>query len=221
MYKPAKHLTTAAIATLVFSLPAIAAPKYKADVPASITTPDSVQTKYVGELKFVDAFPSDETVTKVYDFIDTSRAVELYLNAVPTASMYGMLNGHVEIGFKANHTVGITETLMNARSLWLTPQTTTPYVHAEVDVKDGPVVIEIGSVVLGLLNQMWVFPVRTRVKGVNTWWWAPITRVKFQKVILYLTPALTVTGCYCVYMLKMVKQKRLLITLRTPSVFTH
>lgn len=152
MYKPAKHLTTAAIAALVFSLPAIAAPKYRADVPASITTPDSVQTKYVGELKFVDAFPSDETVTKVYDFIDTSRAVELYLNAVPTASMYGMLNGHVEIGFKANHTVGITETLMNARSLWLTPQTTTPYVHAEVDVKDGPVVIEIGSVVLGLLN---------------------------------------------------------------------
>ena len=66
--------------------------------------------------------------------------------------MYAMLNGHVEIGFKANKTVGITETLMNARSLWLTPQTTTPYVHAEVDVKNGPVVFEIGSPVLGLLD---------------------------------------------------------------------
>jgi len=66
--------------------------------------------------------------------------------------MYAMLNGHAEIGFRANHTVGITETLMNARSLWLTPQTTTPYVHVEVDVKNGPVVFEIGSPVLGLLD---------------------------------------------------------------------
>jgi len=127
-------------------------PKYKADVPVSITTPDSVQTQYLGELKFVDGFPTNETVTKTYDFLDTSRAVELFLNAIPVTSMYAMLNGHVQIGFKANGTVGITETLMNARSLWLTPQTTTPYVHAEVDVKNGPVVIEIGSPVLGLLD---------------------------------------------------------------------
>jgi len=152
MFKSAKYLTGSTIAALALSLPAVAAPKYKADVPASITTPDSVQTKYLGELKFVDAFPTDETVAKSYDFLDTSRAVELFLNAIPVTSLYAMLNGHAKIGFKANHTVGITETLMNARSLWLTPQTTTPYVHAEVDVKQGPVVIEIGSVVLGLLD---------------------------------------------------------------------
>jgi hypothetical protein len=130
----------------------VSSPKYKADVPVSITTPDSVQTKYLGELKFVDGFPTDETVAKIYDFLDTSRAVELFLDATPVASMYAMLNGHKEIGFKANRTVGITETLMNARSLWLTPQTTTPYVHVEVDVKNGPVVFEIGSPVLGLLD---------------------------------------------------------------------
>ena len=152
MFKPAKYLTGTAIAALAFSLPAIADPKYKADVPASITAANNVQTKYLDELKFVDGFPTDETVAKTYDFLDTSRAVELYLNATPVASLYALLNGHAEIGFKANHTVGITETLMNARSLWLTAQTTTPYVHAEVDVKNGPVVIEIGSVVLGLLD---------------------------------------------------------------------
>lgn len=129
-----------------------ASPKYKAEIPASITTPDSVQTQYLGELKFVDGFPTNETVSKTYDFLDTSRAVELFLNTTPVTSMYAMLNGHVNIGFKANKTVGITETLMNARSLWLTPQTTTPYVHAEVDVKNGPVVFEIGSPVLGLLD---------------------------------------------------------------------
>ena len=127
-------------------------PKYKANVPESIMTPDRVQTRYIGELEFVDGFPTDETVTKSYDFLDTSRAVELFLDAIPVTSMYAMLNGHVEIGVRPNHGVGITETLMNARSLWLTPQTTTPYVHAEVDVKNGPVVFEIGSPVLGLLD---------------------------------------------------------------------
>lgn len=130
----------------------VSEPYFKANIPASITTGDSVQTKYLGELNFVDGFPTDATVVKTYDFLDTSRAVELFLNATPVASMYAMLNGHTQIGFKANRTVGITESLMNARSLWLTPQTTTPYVHAEVDVRNGPVVFEIGSPVLGLLD---------------------------------------------------------------------
>ena len=129
-----------------------AEPEYKAKVPESVTTPDSVDTKYLGELKFIDGFPTDETVEKTYDFLDTARAVELFLNATPVASMYAMLNGHAAIGFKPNQTVGITEELMNARSLWLTPQTTTPYVHTEVNVKNGPVVFEIGTPVLGLLN---------------------------------------------------------------------
>jgi hypothetical protein len=143
----------AAVSTLVFiAASATAAPNYKAKVPDSITTPDHTETKYAGELEFVDGFPTDATATRVYDYLDTSRAVELFLNAIPVTSMYAMLNGHAEIGFKANQTVGITEELMNARSLWLTPQTTTPYVHTEVDVKDGPVVFEVGTPVLGLLD---------------------------------------------------------------------
>ncbi len=127
-------------------------PKYKADVPKRIMTLDRVPSKYVGELNFVDGFPTDETVTRVYDYLDTARAVQLFLSAMPAASINGLLNGHAEIGFKANNTVGITETLMNARSLWLTPQTTTPYVHAEIDVKHGPVVLELGTPVIGLID---------------------------------------------------------------------
>ena len=127
-------------------------PTYKANVPKELLTPDKMESSYLGELTFQDGFPTVETASKVSEFVDTSRAVELFINGTPAASMYAMLNGHVKIGFKANQTVGITEELMNARSLWLTPQTTTPYVHAEADVKDGPVVIEIGTPVIGLVN---------------------------------------------------------------------
>ena len=127
------------------------APKYAADVPDALITPDLVQTDYLGELEFFDGMPDDLTVQKAYDFMDTYRAVESFLSGMPAASIYGLLEGHRGIGMQPND-IGITETLMDARSLWLTPQTTTPYVHAEIDVKNGPVVIENPGPVLGFID---------------------------------------------------------------------
>ena len=151
-----KHfiLTAACLAgsIAVSPLQAQESPTYKAKVPEVLLTPDKMESRYLVELRFQDGFPTKETASKVSNFVDISRAVELFINGTPAASMYGMLNGHVKIGLELNHSVGITEQLMNARSLWLTPQTTTPYVHAEIDVKNGPVVIEIGTPVLGFVN---------------------------------------------------------------------
>ena len=141
-----------AILGATFTLAVNAAPRYAADVPAGLLTPDAVETGYLGRLEFNDGFPTDGTVDKVYSFLDTSRAVELFLNAMPATSMYAMLQGHVAIGVRPNRDVGVTEQLMDAQSLWLTPNTSTPYVHGEIDVKDGPVVIEIGSPVLGIID---------------------------------------------------------------------
>ena len=153
MVKMTKIISIATLAAIALTTGAFAtSPKYKANVPQALITADKVETKYLGELNYVDAFPTDATVEKAYDFLDTSRAVELFLNGTQASSMYAMLEGHVKIGFKANHTVGITEDLMNARSIWLTPQTTTPYVHAEIDVKNGPVVFEITTPAMGLLD---------------------------------------------------------------------
>lgn len=134
------------------STAAIAEPKYKADVPSYLITPDSVNTKYAGELKFRDGYPTNETLVKTNDFMDTARAFELFESGMATASLYAMLHGHNQIGIEANKSFGITEQLMNAKSLWLTPNTTTPYVHAEIDVKNGPVVIEIGSPVISIID---------------------------------------------------------------------
>jgi hypothetical protein len=80
-------IVTVSIILLAGVATAETSPPYKADVPESITTPVLVQSKYVGDLKFVDGFPTRETVRKTYDFLDTSRAVELFLNAMPTTSM--------------------------------------------------------------------------------------------------------------------------------------
>lgn len=140
------------VISTVISLPAMATPKYSADIPDALITPDHAKSKYLGDLEFVDGFPTDKTIESAYDFLDTSRAVQLFESGMATASMYAMLHGHSAIGFKANETIGITEQMMNARTLFLTPQTTTPYVITEIDVKNGPVVIEIGVPVIGLID---------------------------------------------------------------------
>ncbi|MEA5475513.1 DUF1254 domain-containing protein [Synechococcus sp. CCY9201] len=119
-----------------------AEPKYKADVPSSLITPDKVQTELLGELTFRDGMPSEATVRKTYDYIDLSRAVDAFLNGIPATSVYAMLEGLKQAGAKPGDLV-LWENLYDARSLLLTPQTTTPYAFAEINVKDEPVIVEV------------------------------------------------------------------------------
>src|SRR4029079_8164709 len=57
-------------------VPVSSSPKYKADVPDSIRTPDTVETRTLGPLRFFDGTPSEETVAKTYDYLDVARAAE-------------------------------------------------------------------------------------------------------------------------------------------------
>ena len=92
--------------------------------------------------------PSKETVKKVYDFLDVSRGAEAFLNGIPAASVYGILEGIKEAGVNPGD-LGIFEDLMDARSLYLTPNSTTIYNMFELNVKDGPVVVEVPAGILG------------------------------------------------------------------------
>jgi hypothetical protein len=123
-------------------------PKYKADVPEWVTTPETVATKLLGALDFFDGMPSEETQQKVFDFIDTARAAEAFLNGIPAAAVYCGLEGIEEAGVEPGD-LAISESLMDARSLLLTANTTTIYCIAEINVKDGPVVMKIPPGVLG------------------------------------------------------------------------
>ena len=92
-------------------------PKYKANVPESVLTPDKVHTQLLGDLEFFDGMPSKETVKKTYDFLDFSRGVETFLTGIPAASVYALLEGLKEVGL-APGDLGIFEELVDARSLF-------------------------------------------------------------------------------------------------------
>jgi len=139
----------------MFALPslAMAEPEYKADVPESILTPDRVETR-AGTLEFFDGLPSPETVEIVYDTLDRARGMQAFLDGIPAASLYAMCRGLQEVEVSGS-AVGLYEGLYNARSLLLTPNTTTVYLLLCYDLENGPLVVEVPSAVLGGVNDIY------------------------------------------------------------------
>jgi hypothetical protein len=129
--------------------------KYKmtTDIPASITTPDSVRTS-LGTLRFFDGFPDKETVQKVYDNLDFQRGVQAFLTALPAAASYAMHAGFRTFG-QDNQTVLLAESLLNSHSLVLTANTETVYNTLWLNTKDGPLVVEVPPHVLGMIDDAW------------------------------------------------------------------
>ena len=124
--------------------------KMTTDVPPGIATPDKLETR-LGTLNLLDGVPDEETAQKVYDNLDFQRGVQAYLNSIQIASMYGMRQGILDFG-PANTTALLFETLMDSKALWLTPNTTSVYMCAWLEMQDEPYVIETPPNVLGIID---------------------------------------------------------------------
>ena len=146
---------TGLLATLLATSALAQPPKMKmtTEIPLGISTPDKLETR-IGTLNLFDGVPNKETARKVYDNLDFQRAVQAYLNSIQIASMYGMRKGILEFG-PANTTALLFETLMDSKALWLTPNTTSVYMTAWLELKDEPMVIETPPNVLGIIDDHW------------------------------------------------------------------
>jgi len=159
MMQKTKLATAIAVMCGLSAGPALAKPtkpahyKMTTEIPAGIAMPDQVDTR-LGTLKFFDGFPDDASVEKLYDNLDFQRAVQAYLLALPAVSQFANRNEILKLG-PANTTVPIFENRMDSKSLFLTPNTETPYSWMWLDLKDGPIVLEAPPKVLGALNDMW------------------------------------------------------------------
>ncbi|MGA8134885.1 MAG: DUF1254 domain-containing protein, partial [Pseudomonas gingeri] len=118
-----------------------------------ITTPPSVNTS-IGTLSFTDGVPSPETAQKVYDHLDNIRATEAFLNGIPGASLVAIRQGLREVG-AVDGTIGVFETLMDSKSLFLTANTETIYFWSWMDLKNGPIVVESPPGILGVVDDFW------------------------------------------------------------------
>lgn len=125
-----------------------------ADIPPGIAVPDELETR-LGKLTFVDGAPSEDTVDKVYDNLDFTRALDAYLNGYQLVSLCAMRKGLLEAGVEDNSGVLLFSGLMDSQSLFLTANADTVYYIFTINVKEGPMVIETPPDALGLFDDFW------------------------------------------------------------------
>ena len=118
--------------------------------------PDSVTTRFAGELKFRGGFPTQGTVQGIYDQLDFQRGCQVFLRHIMAAAMWGF-----QQALRRDLDVGPTDLAvfhLDANGLLLTGNSETVYGVTILDAKPGPVVVEVPARVLGLLNDQWMRP---------------------------------------------------------------
>ena len=152
-----KKYTIATVVAFVsaLSMGQIAVAQVSKEELQSISTPDKVSTS-IGELKFFDGVPTDDTVQKVYDNLDRMRGVQVFLDTLGGASMYRLRAGNEKVGITKSNQIAIFAKLLDSKSLYLTGNTSTLYAQAYLDTEaDGPTVIEVPPGMLGAINDSW------------------------------------------------------------------
>jgi len=116
---------------------------------------ETVKTRF-GDFEFRNGYPTTEAADKLYELRTFSRAVESYQHFVTLMSMFYMQKGLTDFALDAANKFLIFESLLDAQSLYLTPNTETIYGMQFLDLKrDGPTVIEAPPGLLGGCSTMW------------------------------------------------------------------
>ena len=145
-------LTAVSLATAAWAQPPTM--KMTTDIPESITAPHKVETS-IGTLEFFDGVPNRATVEAAYDYLDRSRAVNVFINSIPALSMYTLREGQASVGADTCNKICIWNKLMDSTTLLLTGNTSTMYAVGFLDLDtDGPTVIDLPPGMLGILDDM-------------------------------------------------------------------
>jgi hypothetical protein len=135
------------------ALPAYAQYKMTTPIAPGVATPDKLDTS-IGTLHLSDGNPDTDTVKKIYDHLDQSRALQAYLLAIPIVNQAGMRDSLRKFG-PDNQTDVIWETLVDAKTVELTANDNTVYSFIWLDTHKGPLVVEVPPKVLGAIDDFY------------------------------------------------------------------
>jgi len=145
-----KRLTVLMVVAMVTTGSAYAE---KTKIPASITTPDRVESK-IGTLQFKDGYPVGNTAAKIRDELDYLHGVEAFMNSIQGVSTYAIRKGLMDVGVNDNDFIIYTG-LMDSKSLFLTANADTVYYMGVIDLSNGPMIFESPPEALGVIDDMW------------------------------------------------------------------
>jgi len=92
--------------------------KMTTPIAPGVATPDRLETS-IGTLNLIDGFPKPDTIEKIYDNLDRSRALQAYLLAIPIVNQAGMRDSLRKFG-PVKSTNVIWETLVDPKTVELT-----------------------------------------------------------------------------------------------------
>ena len=129
--------------------------QYKMTTPIApgVATPDTLETS-IGTLHLSDGVPKPDTIEKIYDNLDRSRALQAYLLAIPIVNQASMRESLRRFG-PDNQTDVIWEGLVDSKTVELTANDNTVYSFIWLDTHKGPLVVEVPPKVLGLIDDFW------------------------------------------------------------------
>jgi hypothetical protein len=150
-----KNTLAFAVLTSAFVWASPASAQYKMTTPIApgVATPSLLNTS-IGTLRLKDGNPDAETVQKIYDNLDQSRALQAYLLGIPIVNQAGMRDSLRQLG-PVNQTNVIWESLVDPRTVELTANNNTIYSFIWLDTRKGPLVVELPPSVLGAIDDFW------------------------------------------------------------------
>jgi hypothetical protein len=109
--------------------------KFSTPIAPGVAVPDKIESS-IGTLNLKYGYPENDTVEKIYDNLDRSRALQAYLMAIPIVNQAGMRDSIRNFG-PYNQTDVIWEDLVDARTVELTANDNTIYNFIWLDTKKG------------------------------------------------------------------------------------
>ena len=127
--------------------------KFSTPMPPDVAVPNQVESR-LGTLRFDGGVPDAATADKLFDNLDFQHAVQAYLLGLPAVNQLSNRQAILALG-PVNKTVPIWEQMVDSRTVELTANDNTPYTWFWLDLRNGPLVLEVPPKVLGLINDMW------------------------------------------------------------------
>ncbi len=105
------------------------------------------------DYKFINGYPTSETVQQAYYDSDMNRAIQVYKFFYPTVAFSSGFEAFKTLNVKPND--GAVLTMGMPKQIVFTPNSDTPYAFIPVDLTNGPVVIDMpAGPIMGAINDM-------------------------------------------------------------------
>lgn len=147
-----KTLSTLTISIFLL-LSAQAQKRSYAPLDESVPTGKSIDSK-IGTLDFPLGYPTAETAQKIEDEMLYINAVNAYNNTIQGASLWALRKGFAELGVMDGDFI-VSPEMVDGKSLMLTANMDTYYFWGNIDLSDGPLVVETPPNVLGIIDDFW------------------------------------------------------------------